>query len=77
MSDKCRKCHGGDIHFSWHRDKWDCSFESRHYRKVAPDEEHIHYHCRRCGFEWTGPPKDTAHRTLAETEADDGAEVRP
>ena len=53
---KCVKCNGQDIHIAWHQTDWACiySLQPAENRK----REHLHYHCRTCTYEWTGPTTD-------------------
>lgn len=52
-SGNCEKCGGSDIWMRYHRGRWadGCSYGS--YTKT--DDEHLHYGCRTCGWDWTGP----------------------
>jgi hypothetical protein len=59
---RCEKCGGDDVQCRWHGEgAYDPS--RRHapcwgdYGRTGgkPAEEHLHYHCRRCQFDWTGP----------------------
>ena len=53
---KCVKCDGQDIHMAWHKEEWDCLYRSRPAENRR--REHLHYHCRNCYYEWTGPTAD-------------------
>lgn len=51
----CKKCGGKDVHLAFHRgDHKDCSYNAHN----KSSKEHLHYFCRLCGYDWTGPTLD-------------------
>lgn len=58
----CSKCLSTDIWLAWHKSRYSCGFSS----KVRTDGEHLHYGCRNCRFEWTGPTADMQRKAEAE-----------
>lgn len=64
----CCKCGGTEIHTAWHRGDEDCLWGDRQ----KPRSEHLHYHCRRCSYDWTGPTRD--QERLEEVERELGRE---
>ena len=48
----CIKCGGTDISSVYHEDFTKCGW-SNHF-----EGEHIHRHCRNCGYEWPEKPSD-------------------
>jgi hypothetical protein len=58
----CQKCGGDDIHITYrpagewlkHYDKYNPAYADAY--KVT--KEHIHYHCRKCGYNWDTDPID-------------------
>lgn len=66
----CVKCGSTDILVEWHRKSTfefpneiagDTCGEHRSILDEYPREpkEHLHYHCRGCQYEWTGPTLDS------------------
>ena len=57
----CEKCGSDDVLTRWHGEGFYHS--SRNHTACwskfdlggAGEHEHLHYHCRTCQFEWTGP----------------------
>lgn len=58
----CEKCGGDDIYIAYHakgcsdpdcRSCAKCSYSDH----AKAHGEHLHYHCRRCHFDWLGPVK--------------------
>lgn len=63
----CDKCMGTDIAVSYHLDEYGqkgCRYGS--FTKRAT--EHLHYHCRCCGYDWVG---DIAHTQGPSHDAND------
>lgn len=57
VATSCAKCCGTDIHTSYHRGSGyskGCGYSS-HSKQDGP---HLHFHCRTCGWDWTGPTAD-------------------
>jgi len=54
---QCVKCGSADIHTAWHKWEWDCSYDFQQRYELVKGE-HLHRHCRGCGFEWTNEPLD-------------------
>lgn len=54
----CCKCGSEDYATTWHRDDVECGYSSWR-RGISMPLEHLHYHCRCCGFEWVGPCLDS------------------
>jgi len=58
MSERCTKCGGNDIAMNYHKPGCldpdcfcaACMYGSHNKRH----DEHLHYHCRRCHYDWTG-----------------------
>lgn len=56
----CEKCGASDIYCRWHGK---VDHHSRRYARChpygddwgKPKEEHLHYTCRNCAYEWTVP----------------------
>jgi DNA-directed RNA polymerase subunit M/transcription elongation factor TFIIS len=59
----CPKCGGNDVLVRWHRaqargDFWTTCEQKRSVLdsdRPKSAEEHLHYHCRRCQYDWIGP----------------------
>ena len=55
----CPKCGGADIYLTYHRQgcsKEGCTCATCSYGDHAKEhDEHLHYYCRRCSYDWTGP----------------------
>ena len=50
----CPKCSCGDVGVAWHEnDRFPAGCGSM--ARVRNPSEHLHYTCRRCQYEWTGP----------------------
>jgi hypothetical protein len=57
----CEKCGSDDLNVQWHGAGPD--HRTRQYARCRvygedrgkPAGEHLHYHCRRCDFDWAGP----------------------
>jgi len=47
----CPKCSGTDIHMRYDRNYYDCTWGD----KIKGSEEHLHFYCRRCSYDWIGP----------------------
>lgn len=61
-NERCEKCSSNDIHVRWHgaasyhpSRKWQSCWGDYGDNHGEPKEEHLHYHCRTCQFDWTGP----------------------
>ena len=50
----CAKCGGQNIGVAYHESRRDCLY----YNQSAIEQEHLHYNCRTCGYNWSGPTKD-------------------
>jgi hypothetical protein len=48
---KCPKCSHADIHTAFHRSGYDCTWSSHN----RAENEHLHYYCRNCSYDWAGP----------------------
>ena len=59
QNERCEKCGSDDVLVRWHRaSKY--RTECERYRSVLDPgpkshKEHLHFHCRRCQYEWIGP----------------------
>lgn len=55
----CEKCGHDDISVAFHKigcDREDCNCAECSYGSHNKcHEEHLHYHCRTCRYDWTGP----------------------
>lgn len=59
---RCRKCSSSDVAVTFHAAGCNrtrctcakCSYDSHEKRH----DEHLHYRCRFCGFDWTGDTID-------------------
>lgn len=59
---RCEKCGSDDVCVRWHGEG--SEHDSRHYDvcreygrwRGEPKEEHLHYTCRTCSWQWHGPP---------------------
>ena len=52
----CIKCGGSDIHTSWHAA---CGYPKCTWGgNISSEEEHLHYSCRNCGYDWSGDTRD-------------------
>ncbi len=54
----CVKCGSEDIHTAWHKSGFDCLYGSN----TSPHDEHLHRHCRGCGYDWADKPMDAKER---------------
>jgi hypothetical protein len=54
----CPKCGSNDKGIAWHESKWGYAHGCRYGDVERPDREHLHYYCRLCRFDWTGPTRD-------------------
>lgn len=58
---RCEKCGNKDIATRYHLNSGKCLYEDlcRDF-----EGEHLHYHCRTCSYDWTGPvlPKSVKDR---------------
>lgn len=66
---KCPKCGGDDLATTFH-----AASDLTHPMAVGRDrcdvhDEHIHRHCRRCGYDWIEAPLDKRDKRIAELEA--------
>ena len=63
LQSACSKCGGEDIHLAYHKPGCSdskCSCATCTYGSHAKQhEEHLHYHCRTCHFDWVGPTLDS------------------
>ncbi len=59
----CKKCGGTDIHIRYDRDRDDCTFFERAKKKG----EHLHFYCRQCSFDWTGPTREQIQNAATAT----------
>lgn len=49
----CSKCHATDIGVRWDKSHYDCLYREQQRRDWPHgDGEHLHYHCRTCGYSW-------------------------
>lgn len=59
----CIKCNSQDYWTAWHKNNYYCSYAYKKQfdgNRVLEDyEEHLHYGCRVCQYEWTGPTADS------------------
>lgn len=69
---RCAKCLGGDVAMTYHRqgcDRERCSCVTcSSHANARRHDEHLHFDCRTCQFDWVGDVADTpAHpgRSLA------------
>ncbi len=53
MKLKCSKCASDKISTAYHNGR--CSMYIVHNRR---DDEHLHYYCQRCSYDWTGDTLD-------------------
>lgn len=71
----CVKCGSEDIGVTYHKQGCDnarCSCATCLYGSHAKQHaEHLHYHCRVCQFDWTGPTNDSAPSPLKEPDPSD------
>lgn len=57
----CSKCRNADLAVSFHKGSGyydDGCGDSVKRRHSSQDGEHLHYTCRRCGYDWTGSVAD-------------------
>jgi len=59
-NERCVKCHSTDIHTAWHEDRYACPYPFRSRTLLNDPGEHLHKHCRGCGYEWTVKTEDAA-----------------
>lgn len=53
---RCEKCGSDDISCTWHQGRFGAAVYHRcQYTQTQHEGEHLHYSCRRCAYEWTGP----------------------
>lgn len=49
----CAKCRATDISVRWDKSYYDCLYREQQRRDWPHgDGEHLHYHCRTCGYSW-------------------------
>ena len=54
---QCIKCSNEDINTSYHK-ATSYSTECNSRGMANSEEEHLHYHCRSCGYDWIQPCDD-------------------
>lgn len=61
-SDGCQKCSRGLFSLVWHPSIFrnSCSWDRHGVARGASDDEHLHFTCEACRFEWSAPPVDRA-----------------